>query len=376
MGNEDDTNAKVPVAYLIDSYRNPYAGTEGQLYQLITHIKAYGFSPSLHLFRASDYLENNSFSCSVETLNIGKMFSLFSIIKLFRFGLRLRRQGVRIVHIFFNDASIIAPIALWCCGLKVLISRRDMGFWYSPAKLKALRVNRFFLAGAIVNSAAVKAITHQKEKIALNKIAVIYNGYDEIEDQEPASAAVQLPWQNNTIVIGLLANIRPIKRIEDAVRAIAKLDRPDVGLLVMGDGDPCDLKLEAKNLGVESQVYFAGPVSNSLQWLSNIDIGILCSESEGFSNTIIEYQQQGKPVVCSSVGGNPEAIEHGKNGYLYPVGEVDTLAKYLNDLIENPSLRRQLGDVGRERVQKDFSIENMCQQHADVYRNLISRFRK
>jgi len=371
-------NTRIPVAYLLDNYKDPFAGTEGQLYKLIESITQFGYAPKLVLFRPSEYIERHGFLCKVEILGIQRLGSFKSIWSLLSLAVRLRREGIRLVHIFFNDPSIIAPVFLKPFGIKVVISRRDMGYWYSPNTLKILRFNRHFLDGAIVNSQAVKDITHNMERIPLEKIHVIYNGYSTVNtawtettkdvENEGILAAIK---QQNVVSIGLLANVRPIKRMQDAIEALALIKNPKIALVIMGAGDPHSLSVQAQNLGVSNQVYFTGALSQPEIWLSKIDIGILCSESEGFSNAIIEYMQHKLPVVCSAVGGNTEIVENDITGYLYKVGDVHELAEKLSHLVNSKEKREKFGIAGQQKVINMFHLEKMVAAHAKLYQSWI-----
>ena len=360
-----------PIVYLMDSYRNPFAGTEGQVYQIVKHIQHSGYNPTLIVFRPSEYLADNDFICPIEVLGISSIFSVRAIYKLVAMAFRLKRRGVRIVHIFFNDASVVAPIILKIFGIKVLISRRDMGFWYTPFIEMILSFNRFFIKAAVVNSEAVKQVTHKKEKIALENIHVIYNGYEQRLKSSYVPSLSGLFGCEPGVVIGLLANIREIKRMEDAIFAVRKMKDKDACLVIMGDGDVSGLKDLAKELGVAARVGFSGPLKNPLPWLSIIDIGVLCSESEGFSNAIVEYMYCGKPVVCSEVGGNPEAITHGLNGFLYQLADTDKLADYLDKLVADKELRLAMGREGQHKVAAEYGVESMIQAYSSLYSKLI-----
>ena len=368
--------SKIKILYIIDTYRSPYAGTEGQLYKLISNLDKSIYEPHLLLFNHSDYIQNNVFPCDVTVLGSSSLSSLTTWLALFSAAKKKRDEGFRIAHIFFNDPSIIGPPVLKLLGFKVIISRRDMGYWYTSGYLAALRFNSMLLNGAIVNSEAVKSITHEKERISLNNIHVIYNGYESSEEIKPPFRNIETSasLQQGVINIGLVANIRPIKRIEDAIKAVGFLKKmgKEVNLTIVGDGDPSSLAKLADQQAVGNNVLFAGSQKEVKKFVSNFDIAILCSESEGFSNSIIEYMQCGKPVVCSNVGGNPEIVVNGFNGYLYEAGDVEGLVDRLISLIDSNELRQRLGQNGQSKVQEEYSISTMLDAHHKVYQTLCS----
>lgn len=357
------------VLFVIDQYKNPYAGTEGQLYKLIKYLQERGVECHLLAFSPSEFLRNHIFPCPVTILGHHRLSSLKTWVALWQAARKFRALGYSIAHIFFNDPSVIGPPVFRLNGFKVLISRRDMGYWYTPAYTRLLKLNRFFLSAAVTNSAAVKQITSEVEKIPPHKVHVIYNGYEDLD----CSQSIPGDWaafvEPGDFVIGMVANIRPIKRMEDAIEALAKVYSlyPRAKLVVIGDGDSSLLTERAERLGVSHRVCFIGSRSNAVDYIRHFDVGVLCSQSEGFSNALIEYMQCGKPVVCSRVGGNPEIVRHGNNGFLYEIGDTTSLANHLQYLIEKAKERDEMGQSAQAIVREQFSMKRMVDAHIELY---------
>lgn len=357
------------VLFVIDQYKNPYAGTEGQLYKLIKYLQEQGVECHLLAFSPSEFLLNHAFLCPVTILGHHRLSSLKTWVALWQAARKFSALGYSIAHIFFNDPSVIGPPVFRLKGFKVLISRRDMGYWYTPAYTRLLQLNRFFLSAAVANSAAVKQITSEVEKIPPLKVHVIYNGYEDLD----CSQSIPGDWtefvEPGDFVIGMVANIRPIKRMEDAIEALAKVYSlyPRAKLVVIGDGDASLLIEKAGQLGVSHRVCFIGSRSNAVDYIRYFDVGVLCSQSEGFSNALIEYMQCGKPVVCSRVGGNPEIVRNGSNGFLYEVGDTTSLANHLQYLIEKAEERDEMGKRAQATVREQFSMKKMVDAHIELY---------
>ncbi|MCW8930336.1 MAG: glycosyltransferase, partial [Gammaproteobacteria bacterium] len=164
------------ILFLMDHFKNPYAGTEGQLYALIHGLQEQGISTELAVFRNSEYINSGQFPGKIQILNVTKMLHIMTLIRLIKLALYCRREKYELIHIYFNDASVIAPMILSLFGLKVIISRRDMGYWYNTKLLKILRWNARFHKGCICNSEAVKQITMEQEHIPERKMYVVHNG--------------------------------------------------------------------------------------------------------------------------------------------------------------------------------------------------------
>lgn len=364
------------ILYLMDSYYGPMAGTEKQFLELVTHIDRKLFCPSLAVFRQTEYLKTHSFSCSVAVLNIHKLVSLAAGIRLTKLSFHVRRCGYKIVHIFFNDASIVAPAFCKLGGAKVIVSRRDMGFWYTPANLAALRISNRFVDCIVPNSHAVKENVHRREGFQNEKMVVIYNGHDQSKFTElPATRLREsLGIGIDDPIVGMVANLYPIKRQSDLIRAfaIAQSKLKNIQLLFIGEGKEKDeLRRLAYSLALERRIHFLGNVPNAIPIIKHITVGVLCSESEGLSNAIIEYMGCGKPTICTRVGGNSEIVEDGYNGFLVNVGDVEGLAAQLIKILSESSLADRMGVRARLRMQERLTSEEMVNSYMNLYAQVL-----
>lgn len=361
--------------YLADTYEHPHAGTEQQLIKLIIGLDSTEFDTAMTLLRDSQYIKQNGFPCPVEILDINKMFSFVSLFKIISFARSLKKKGYKLVHIFFNDASIIAPIILRICGLKVIVSRRDMGFWHTKVNLLILRLNSYFVNVVIANSEAVKQVTHKKEGVSLKKIFVIYNGHEPVNPSvQPKQQLDGFPiFKSRSKKVGIVANIRPVKRIDDLIKAfhLVKNRNSDVDLIIVGAGDNKHLIKLADELALNNSVHFLGGQSNTIPIIKHFDVAVLCSETEGFSNSIIEYMSCQVPVVCTDTGGNRELIIDGVTGFLVPVGDIRTLADkiYRTLNISGPD-KNAILENAYQRIGDICDYDKMISMHKTVYNTL------
>jgi len=374
----------IKIMYLIDEYDGPVGGTEGQLLQIIRHLDRDRYKPAITVLRRSAYIERHQFPCELTVLNIAKILSLESIIKFARYALNLRRENYRLVHCFFSDSSMIAPLVFKLMGIPVVISRRDMGFWYTFWNLSWLRVLVPLVDCYVANSRAVKRIVQQREWVPEHKVAVIYNGYSP-DDIEGCGILPTGHLPKGVPIIGLAANLRPIKRADILIRAFSMISErhPDTRLVLVGshhNPSPrgCSmleyLQALAGRLGVLERVIFIGSVDNAEPYISQFTVGVLCSESEGFSNSLIEYMQAGLPVICTDTGGNGELIEDGINGFLVPVGDVDRLADRLVKVLSDSAMARRLGEAARDTA-RSYSVSRMIDEQMTCYDEVLSAYR-
>lgn len=368
------------VYYVIDYYLGPYGGTEKQLYLLIREMAARGHDVRLFVFRHTPYTQQvKDFPCEIELCNISKMLSPRAALRMWSFRQRIRRDRPDIVHAFFNDAAILVP--MWCktAFTAVITSRRDMGFWYSKAILCGLRLSNTCVSRIVCNSEAVARLVAEREHLDPAKLVVIANAFLR-KDSLPASVAptsdrvslsAGLPDPAD-VNICLVANIRPIKRIGDLLLAAAKVLQtcPQARFWIAGEIPDTpyarDLVDLSHRLGIQHRLTFLGKIVEPLQLVEQCQIGVLTSESEGLSNSIIEYMACGLPVVCTDVGGNPELVRHDENGYLFPAGDTARLTTHLIELCQNPDKRAAMGRSGL-RYASDFGVDAVVDRHEQLY---------
>ncbi len=358
---------------IMDRYDNPYAGTESQVLKLVEGLRDSGWQIRFAVFRSTDYSLSNDFPVPVDHLGVQSLSNPGSWLRVYQYARDLRAEGYGLVHGFFNDTSVICPPMMRLAGVRTVISRRDMGYWYTSKYLRALRQTGRWVDAVICNSQAVAAITSEMEGIESKRVNVIYNGYPEttlpIKVQQHRVDDKERP-----VVIGIVANLRPIKRIHDLIEATAGLisDGHHVELRVVGGGDQSPYLSQIRSLGIESSVSLLGSQADPERHIRAFDIAVLCSETEGFSNALIEYMRCGKPVVCTRTGGNPEIVEDGVAGYLVPVGDVPALSTYLRMLVNDPDLRARMGQASYAQVRHRYSIDTMLTQHIELYTSILS----
>jgi L-malate glycosyltransferase len=358
------------ILFVIDRYVGPNAGTEGQLLKLVNGLNEASYECRLLVLENTQWIEDSHFPCKVDCLGSSSIKSLSIWYKLINLAKIYKKQGFKLAHIFFNDSSVICPPIFRFFGIKSVISRRDMGFWYNKTYKTLLPITGKFVAGVLTNSNAVKKITSEIEKISLSKIDVIYNGI-ELKNLAPIDEIATFKGQSK--LIGLVANIRKIKRIDDAIKALYYLEDLDVKLLIVGAGDVNSLQEVVDEHGLKEKVMFTGGVCNPSNYMQYVDIGVQCSESEGLSNTIVEFQILGKPVVCSNVGGNPETIEHEVTGFLYKVGDIQSLVSCLRRLLADELLYNSFSERAKSISSKKFGLNSMITNHKAYYKKILEK---
>ncbi|MCR4337678.1 MAG: glycosyltransferase family 4 protein, partial [Candidatus Omnitrophica bacterium] len=206
------------------------------------------------------------------------------------------------------------------------------------------------------------------------KITVIYNGIDE-ENSLKSTSTGSSSSPDGKLTIACVANLRPIKGHRYLLEAISQVVKnfANVQLLLIGeDNMEGELQQLSQNWGIQNHVCFLGKRKDIPSLLQSVDLCVLPSLSEGMSNAILEYMRAGKAVVATRVGGNPELIEEGRTGLLVEAGSGEALANAINQLLADSDLRKRMGEAGRKRVEKLFSLERMVKEYDQLYRSIFT----
>jgi glycosyltransferase involved in cell wall biosynthesis len=183
-----------------------------------------------------------------------------------------------------------------------------------------------------------------------------------------------LGLSNDSFVIGTVGRLDPVKNLRVMLQAhCALLERyPDARAVIVGDGpERPALESAAAELGIAHAVTFAGYRSDVRMLMPAFDVYLNTSTYEGVSLTILEAMAAGVPVVATPAGGNPEVVVDNETGFLVPP-RPRAIADVLARLAGAPRHRRILGDAGRWRVMRHFSIARMVNEYASLYFGLTN----
>jgi glycosyltransferase involved in cell wall biosynthesis len=149
---------------------------------------------------------------------------------------------------------------------------------------------------------------------------------------------------------------------------------PDVGFVLFGDGPlrkPLARQIAARGLG--DRFILAGFHSDLDRYFPHLDLFVQSSFTEGLPNVVLEAMAAGVPVVATAVGGTPEIIVDGVNGYLVPAGSPSALAEQTIRILIDDAQREAMGERARQRVEGAFSFMSQAQAYASLFEELIVR---
>jgi len=299
----------------------------------------------------------------------------------------IKKYNPLIVHTHSSKAGLMGRLAAKLAGTPIIVHtpHGHVFFGYfGPFKTKLFII--FEKLASRITDKVVALTNREKEDHILFKIAeedkfsVIYSGIElnalkESSSGEKQNLKKELGIPENSLIVGTAGRLVPVKGPEFLVKAskyiISKY--PDTYFMFTGDGTlEHDLKRKALEMGISDNIIFLGWRDDLAKIISIYDIFVLPSLNEGMGRVLVEAMALGKSIVASNIGGIPDLVIHGKNGFLVPPKNPKELAKYIQILLEDEKKREKMGLAGKE-MSLNFSAENMVEKIAELYEELLIR---
>ncbi len=282
----------------------------------------------------------------------------------------LRRERPDILHTHGWATLVEGVVAARLTGVKGLVHGE-----HGTLQVRNHAVQRF-VWGRVDRVLSVSSTLAQRMAATfgfpLDRIRTIRNGVDSVRfdpaRREDARAAMGLCADD--VVVGLVGRLEAVKdqaRLLEAAAVLMKQGLP-FRLVIAGEGSlRASLEQQAVRLGLSDRTTFLGMRPDVENVMASLDIFVLCSTSEGLSNTILEAMASGVATVATDVGGARELLEDGVQGVLIPPSDTAALADAVGALVMDRDRRVAMGKAARERVQARFTLEAMVHAYEEVY---------
>ncbi|KAB2338302.1 N-acetyl-alpha-D-glucosaminyl L-malate synthase BshA [Cytobacillus depressus] len=208
-------------------------------------------------------------------------------------------------------------------------------------------------------------------------IEVVYNFIDERVYRLTDSSYLREEYgiKRHEKVVIHVSNFRGVKRVQDVVKAFARISEEIPSkLLLVGDGPEmtvvCTL---VKQLGIEDKVLLLGKQDNLEELYSLSDLMLLLSEKESFGLVALEAMACGVPCIGTNIGGIPEVITNGINGYLCKLGDIETIAKKGINLLSDQELHARFSKEAVNSAYTNFRSEIIVTQYENIYYELLKK---
>ena len=356
-------------------------GAENHLLALLTHANRQAFAVETAVLCGEGELVPH-FRAAGIPVHLLKARNRFDPLALGRLVRLLRDHPFDIVHSHLFRADIYAGLAVARLGehRPLLVSTRhnDDRFFLNPfvglvhyaisARQDLIiaisdHIARFTVARGVRHPARVRRVYHGLEPPVTRAL-----------EREGQRIRSELGISAGAFLVGNVGRLALQKGQRHLIAAMPLLlERvPRAHAIIAGGGDLEEfLKELADEMGVAERVHVLGPRKDVPALMHAIDVFAMPSIWEGFGLVLLEAMAAGRPIVASRVATIPEVVVDGETGILVPAGDPLALAEALATLADQPSLARQYGEAGRERLRGRFSIEKMVGDTELLYRELV-----
>lgn len=308
--------------------------------------------------------------------------TIMSMLGLIRY---IKRHNIDIIHgssTNGRDAFYGALIAMLAMTKSVVYLHYKYDTWMSPRTFWAMR-----RANGIVGVSSYVAQSVIANGYPPGKVYSVLNGIDISRwKAETSGSAIRNEFgiASNAPVLVIVGNLLPWKGHEQLLEALVKVKEamPTIKLLIVGADSPeamggnlysPTLQKVVDELGLSKQVIFTGHRKDVQNILAASDLYAMPTFEEPFGLVFLEAMAMKKPIVAVESGAVPEVVEHGKSGLLSPLNDSSQLAENMISLLNDPALRTQMGNYGRQRVEAYFNAQRMADDMEHVYRLILGQ---
>ena len=384
----DETDAAalarpIRVLQLITSLER--GGAENHLLALLTHADRQAFEVETAVLSGEGELVPifRQAGISVHLLRSRSRFDPLALRRL----VRLLRDGhFDILHSHLFRADIYAGLAVARLGERrpLLVSTRhnDDRFFLNPFVglvhygVSARQDLIIAISDHIARFTVSRGVRHPE------RVRRVYHGLEppvtKALEREGQHIRQELGISPDEFLVGNVGRLALQKGQRHLIAAMPLLlERvPRAHAIIAGGGDLEDYLRElASEIGVAERIHVLGPRKDVPALMHAIDVFVMPSIWEGFGLVLLEAMAAGRPIVASRVATIPEVVVDGETGLLVPAGDPLALASALADLAEQPARAARMGEAGRERLRRQFSVEKMVGDTELLYRELLDERR-
>jgi len=355
------------------------AGMEIGVIKLVNRQNPLQFAPLICCLQLANDDARSLLNPRVPLVVLGKrpgidLAVIAGLVRLFR------RERPHIVH-SHNWATFLYTVVAAKLARVPVVIHGEHGYEDQRAIARRLASKRF-LARQVTRlttvSSDLERILIETWGVPPERVTYIPNGLDMDrfpKDLDVSPLRKEFGLTPDHRVITSIGRFVRVKDFPLLIRAFAQVHarHPETRLMLVGPGEYDDLESLAQSLGVRESVLFTGSRADIPSILAMSDVYVNSSQFEGMSNTILEAMASSRPVVATSVGGNPELVREGETGFLVPPGDESGLATRISSLISNPSLRASMGAEARKVAARDHPLSRTLDAYNNMYLESVVR---
>lgn len=365
----------IPVLLLVRELDQ--GGVERDVAKIALHLDRTRFAPRVAAYYAHGLRYEELMSAGIPILNLPlrKLASRDTLRLGFILWRYIRANGIKIVHAYDSSGIIGLAVAQMARVPVVIGSQLSYRNILDPNTRTLLRLADRYSDAIFVNCEAIRRYMVEDEHVPAGKVELCYNGVV-THEFFPNHRETSETSRAESLIIGTVCVLRPEKNLSLLQEAFARVKsiRSGLKLVIVGSGPSlATLKEHADRLEISQSTVFVPATRDVATWLRAMDIFVLPSYSEAFSNSLLEAMACGCAVIGSRVGGTPELVGISEDrGLLFQSCSVEQLASKLARLITNDEQRRSLGAKAAKFASTHLTVELAAETTANIYDKLLA----
>lgn len=297
----------------------------------------------------------------------------------------IKREKLDILHVHYAmPHAVCAILGKQMSGTDVKIVTTLHGtditvLGYDPSLTEAIR---FGIEQSDYVTAVSKALAQQTYELIQPKkeIETVYNFIDERIYRKTDSQHLKAEYgiSDEEKILIHVSNFRQVKRVPDVVKVFAKVkESVPAKLLLVGDGPEMTIICKlVQDLNLKEHVLLLGKQDNLEELYSISDLMLLLSQKESFGLVALEAMACGVPCIGTNIGGIPEVIIDGENGFICELGDIETIAEKALSLLMNEKMHDQYSENAYRSVRERFMSDKIVRQYEQIYAHLLIKKEK
>lgn len=288
--------------------------------------------------------------------------ALYSLVTL------LRKERPDIVHLNSSKAGALGALAARIARVpRIVFTAHGWPFSEERSRVERLLISAISWITMMLSHATIVLSEHDRRLanhwIGASRLSLIPNGIRNDSGFEPSHARRILETDYGVPagkrLVGTIAELHPNKGLSDLITTMPMLP-DDVHLVLIGDGELKE-RLEdfSTHLGVRRRISFLGFVPDAASLIPGFDVFVLSSNKEGLPFVVLEAGDHGVPIVATEVGGIPEIVIDGEDGFIVPVHDCERLAARINETLADPAASHRRAKHLQERIRRDFAFDSV-----------------
>ncbi len=354
-----------------------WGGAQRYVYELATAAHAHRYEVAV-AYGTQGLLVEKLQTAGIRTIQLPHLtrdVNFKSELKVFRDLIALiKTERPDIIHINSSKGGLAVLAARIARVPRIIFTAHGWAFneerpWWQKIVIRLAYAGTLWLSHATI--CVSEAVRRDMAWLPFSRLHVVRNGVEAPAFLARETARNELVLgMKDAVWVGMIAELHPTKRVEDAIDAIAELapSHPELMLLVIGEGEQrTQLEERIKHYNLSERVRLVGFKDNAAAYLPAFDFFLLPSRTEALGIVLLEAGYAGLPVIAARVGGIPEVVQHKRTGLLVPKENPHALARALRTLIEHPDEAKTYAKSLHALVENKFSKENMLADTFELY---------